>query len=146
LLRTNRRANGLIATPATASSAFTRESGSLSLYFHQNAYTAAGDKMVITTPDGISTVNLKTREIELVVADPRFGTNQSGIIVGKNSRQVFYTKRVDTNTTVAMATHLDTHVTREIGRIPGRGRGAMLAVNAEENVAGRKLRGSRAGK
>src|SRR5205823_6148037 len=44
-----------------------REPGSASLYFHQNAYTASGDKMIITTREGLSTINLKTRAIEPVV-------------------------------------------------------------------------------
>src|SRR5207245_3664828 len=43
------------------------EPGSASLYFHQNAYTASGDKMVITTREGISTIDLKTRKIEQLV-------------------------------------------------------------------------------
>ena len=30
-----------------------------SLYFHQNAYTATGDKMVIEVPDGLATVDLE---------------------------------------------------------------------------------------
>jgi oligogalacturonide lyase len=111
-----------------------REPGSESLYFHQNAFTADGDKMVITTPGGISTVNWKTRQVDLVVADPRYGTNQSGIVVGRKSRCVYYVKRLDTNTAAAMETHLDTRATREIGRIPGRARGAMLAVNADETL------------
>lgn len=42
-----------------------REPGSASFYFHQNAYTPQGDKLLISTPGGLSTVNLKTREIEL---------------------------------------------------------------------------------
>ena len=44
-----------------------REPGSASLYFHQNAYSADGKKLIITTPAGLSTVNLATREIDLVV-------------------------------------------------------------------------------
>src|SRR5580704_6807915 len=44
-----------------------REPGSQSLYFHQNPYTADGDKLVITTTNGISTINLKTRVIDPVV-------------------------------------------------------------------------------
>src|SRR4029079_17679169 len=43
------------------------EPGSASLYFHQNAYTADGQKLIITTPTGLSTINLKTRAIEKVV-------------------------------------------------------------------------------
>ena len=37
-----------------------REPGSASLYFHQNPYTASGDKLVVTTPRGTSTIELKT--------------------------------------------------------------------------------------
>ncbi len=109
-----------------------REPGSESLYFHQNAFTATGDKMVITTPGGISTVNLKTREVELVVSDPQFSVNRGSIIVGRSSRQVYYTRRMDSGAVVAFATHLDTRVTREIGRVPGRG--STVAVNADETL------------
>src|SRR5262249_9220725 len=54
------------------------EPGSASLYFHQNAYTPDGQKVLITTPTGLSAVNLKTRSIEKIV-DGRVGV----IIVGK---------------------------------------------------------------
>jgi oligogalacturonide lyase len=110
------------------------ESGSESLYFHQNGFTARGDKVVITTPGGISTVDLNTREVRLVVPDLYFSTNQSGIIVGRNSRQVFYVKRTGSEPAKAFTTHLDTLATRELGTIPGIGRGAMLALNADETL------------
>lgn len=110
-----------------------REPGSESLYFHQNAFTAEGDKMVMTTPGGISTVNLKTREVELVVPDKYFSTNQHGIIVGRKTRQVFYAKRNGTNEVRVFATHLDTKATRQIGAIPA-GHGSMLAVNVDETL------------
>ena len=42
------------------------EAGSQSLYFHQNAYTPDGEKLIITTPTGLSMVNLKTRAIDPV--------------------------------------------------------------------------------
>src|SRR4030095_1794576 len=64
-----------------------REPASQSLYFHQNAYTTEGDKLIITTPTGVSTINLQTREIEKVV-DGRVNV----IVVGRKSRQVYYTK------------------------------------------------------
>src|SRR5436853_7713712 len=44
-----------------------REDGSASLYFHQNAYTPDGKKLIITTPTGISTIDLATRQIEPIV-------------------------------------------------------------------------------
>ena len=40
------------------------ESGTASLYFHQNPYTASGDKMVVTTREGLATIDLRTRKIE----------------------------------------------------------------------------------
>lgn len=109
-----------------------REAGSESLYFHQNAFTAEGDKMVMVTPGGISTVNLKTRELDLVVPGIARSTNIShGIIVGRKSRQVYYVQRDAASNFVAFVTHLDTHVTRELGKIPGRA-GSLLALNADE--------------
>ena len=44
-----------------------REPGSQSLYFNLNAFTPDGQKMVISTPTGISAINLKTRAIEKIV-------------------------------------------------------------------------------
>lgn len=110
-----------------------KEPGSASLYFHQNAYTASGDKMVFTTRQGISTANLKTREIEQVV-EGRTGQ----IVVGPKSRLVFYTRG-----TSVYSTHLDTKVTREIVKLPPDMRGGSgLAVNADETLlGGSSLRG-----
>ncbi len=103
-----------------------REPGSASLYFHQNAYTATGDKLVITTPKGISTIELKTGKIELVV-EGRAGS----LIVGRKTRQVFYIKDG-----AVMATHLDTKQTRTITNKPELRTGSGLAVNADETLLG----------
>lgn len=109
------------------------EPGTESLYFHQNAYTPEGDKMVIVTPHGLSTVNLRTRAIDLVVPGIATSTNVShGIVVGRKSRNVYYVKRAGSNIT-AFATDLDTHATREIGNVPGGG-GSLLTVNADETL------------
>src|SRR5256886_16672334 len=43
------------------------EPGSASLYFHQNPYSPDGQKLIITTPNGLSAINLKTRAIEKIV-------------------------------------------------------------------------------
>src|SRR5438128_5634816 len=64
-----------------------REPGTSSFYFHQNAYTASGDKMVVSTAEGLSTISLPTRAIERVV-EGRVGN----VVVGKKSRQVYYTR------------------------------------------------------
>jgi len=103
-----------------------REPGSASLYFHQNAYTAAGDKLVITTLKGVSTIELKTGKIEPVVEG-----RTSNLIVGRKTRQVFYLKDG-----AIYATHLDTKATREIVRKPELRSGSGLAVNADETLLG----------
>lgn len=95
-----------------------REPGSASLYFHQNAYTTEGDKLLIVSPGGLSTVNLQTRALELVVPSARYSMGgSSGIEVGRKSRQVYYSRRVE-NETAIFATHLDTKATQEIAKLP----------------------------
>ena len=103
-----------------------REPWSASLYFHQNAYTAVGDKIVVTTREGLSTINLQTGVIEPVVAG-----RVSHVIVGKKSRQVFYLLG-DT----VYATDLDTRATRPIVKMPELRSGSGLTVNADETMLG----------
>lgn len=98
--------------------------GSASLYFHQNQYAAAGDKMVFSTREGLSTVNLKTRKIEAIV-DGRAGK----VIVGKRIRQVFY-MIADT----VYATDLDSKATRTIATRPDLRAASGFAVNADETL------------
>ena len=110
------------------------EPGSASLYFHQNGYTATGDKLVFTTNNGISTVHLKTRKIEPVVEG-----RASHLVVGRKTRQVFYLQG-DT----IYATHLDTRETRAIVKAPQLRSGSGLTVNADETLlAGSFVEGER---
>ncbi len=106
------------------------EPGSQSLYFHQNAYTPDGTKLIMTTPTGVSVVNLKTRAVEKVV-DGRV----SVIIVGRRTGQVYYTKFVrDANrfSATVYATDLDTKRTREVVKLPP---GVSVStVNADETL------------
>ncbi len=100
------------------------EGGSESLYFHQNAYTASGDKMVIGVPDGLATVDLNSRAVERIV-DGRAGQ----AVVAPKSRQVFYVRAG-----AIYATHLDTKATRVVVKDPRIGSGSGLAVNADETL------------
>ena len=51
-----------------------REDGTQSLYFNQNAYTADGKKLIVTTAGGgIATITLATREVKPLVAGPCLG-------------------------------------------------------------------------
>jgi oligogalacturonide lyase len=102
-----------------------REPGSASLYFHQNAYSPDGQKLIVTTPNGLSTINLKTRAIEKVVEG-----RVNVIVTGRKSGQVYYAKR-EGGETVIYATHLDTKATKQIAKLP---RGAIASVNADETL------------
>jgi beta-galactosidase len=98
------------------------EAGSASLYFHQNGYTAGGDKLLISVPDGLATVNLATRAVERVVTG-----RVSHVVVAPKSRQVFYVRD-----DAVYATHLDTKATRMIVKDPLLRSGSGLTVNATE--------------
>jgi oligogalacturonide lyase len=108
------------------------EPGSLSLYFHQNAYTPQGDKMIIYTPEGLATVNLKTRAIELVAPGVRYSTGTSATIeVGRKTRTVYYQKDED-GQTVIYATDVDTKTTRIIAKLGFTGQ--FGGVTADETL------------
>ncbi|HEX7317340.1 MAG TPA: oligogalacturonate lyase family protein [Pyrinomonadaceae bacterium] len=106
------------------------EAGSQSLYFHQNAYTPDGSKMIMTTPTGLAVVNLKTRAVEKVVEG-----RVSIIIVGHKTGQVYYTKFVREAgrfSATVYATDLDTKATREVAKLPP---GVSVStVNADETL------------
>ncbi len=98
------------------------EPGSKSLYFHQNAYTPDGGRLVITTPTGLATVNLKTRTIDKVLEGP-----VNLIMVGRTTGRAYYIKE-----RAVFSVDLDSKVVREIGRLPP---GASIAtVNADETL------------
>src|SRR5438105_3819935 len=78
-----------------------KEAGSSSFYFHQNGYTADGDKLVISTPAGLSAIKLQTREIE-----PLAQGRADQVVVGRKTRRVFYIQDG-----AVFTTHLDTHET-----------------------------------
>jgi oligogalacturonide lyase len=102
-----------------------REDGSTSLYFHQNAYSADGKKLIMTSPGGLCTVDLATRAIDQVVPG-RVGV----LVTGRKTGDVYYVR----DSTV-FATNLDTHVTREITQVPPAVEpGGNLTVNADETL------------
>ena len=108
------------------------EAGSASFYFHQNAYTSEGDKMIIATPSGLSAVNLKTWALDVVVPRAEYSAGgSSGVEVGRKSRQIYYSRREETQS-VIYATHIDTKTTREIAKLPFRG--TFGGVNADETL------------
>src|SRR5258708_7147437 len=89
----------------------TREPGSASLYFNQNAYTADGKKMIYTTRNGISVLDLATNATKSVVEG-----RVRVIVAGHKTQNVYYIK----NGTVC-STNVDTGETREFAKLPQRG-------------------------
>ena len=102
------------------------DAGSQSFYFHQNGYTAKGDKLVFSTPKGLSTYNFQTKKIEQIV-DGRAGA----VIVGPRTRKVFYFKG-----DAVYETDVDTKATREIVKDRRIRTGSGLALNADETMLG----------
>jgi oligogalacturonide lyase len=100
------------------------EDGTASLYFHQNPYTAGGDKMIVSTPRGLSTIALATRAIAPLVEG-----RPSHLVVGPKTRQAFYI--LDG---VAYATNMDTRATRKILEHPSLRTGSGFAINADETL------------
>src|SRR5436309_6894252 len=67
-----------------------KDDGTQSLYFNQNAYTPDGKKLIVTTAGGgIATITLATREIKPLVAGP-----VSVLVAGHKTGDIYYVKRV----------------------------------------------------
>lgn len=102
------------------------EPNSSTFYFHQNSYTASGDKLIFSTREGLSTYNFKTKKIERII-EGRTGN----VIVGKKTRKVFYTKG-----DAVYETDVDTKQTREIVKDARLRTGSGFALNADETMLG----------
>jgi oligogalacturonide lyase len=116
-----------------------REDGTQSLYFNQNAYTADGKKLIVTTAGGgIATITLATREVKPLVAGP-----VSVMVAGHKSGDVYYTRRIaggeagaaggrNSSGAIVYATNVDTGATREVVKLPpGRN---VSSLNADETL------------
>jgi len=98
------------------------EPGSQSLYFHQHAYTPDGKNLLITTPTGVSAIDLKTRAIEKVI-DARV----SLLMTGRKTGRAYYVK----DGTV-YATDPATRASHAIAKVPAHG--SVVTVNADETL------------
>ena len=99
-----------------------REPGSASLYFHQNAYTVDGSKVIVTSPVGISTIDLKTRQIERIVEG-----RAAVIVAGRKTGQIYYMKDG-----AIFAANVHTKESREIAKLPARH--SVATLNADETL------------
>ena len=110
-----------------------REDGTQSLYFNQNAYTSDGKKLIVTMAGGgIATIILATREVKPLVAGP-----VSVLVAGHKSGDVYYTKRAGggggrNSAATVYATNVDTGATREVVKLPA-GR-SVASLNSDETL------------
>jgi oligogalacturonide lyase len=98
-----------------------------SFYFHQNAFTAKGDKMVFvnTPPDAtnhLCVLDWQSRRIEPITEN-----GVRGGVVGRQSRKVYYQRQG----TIYM-THMDSHQTTAIAQLPAEW--SVATVNADETL------------
>jgi len=100
----------------------TQEPGSASLYFNQDAYTADGKKMVYTTPNGISVLDLATGMAKQIVEG-----KVRVIAMGRKTHRVYYWKDSSID-----STDVDTGATRQIVKLPPRA--SVATVNADETL------------
>jgi len=102
------------------------EDNQCSFYFHQNAFTENGDKLVFFSPKGLFTYDFQTRSIQQI-ASGRTGH----AIVGKKSRKVYYLQGG-----TAYETDIDRKATRAILSDARLGTGSGFAINADETRLG----------
>jgi oligogalacturonide lyase len=109
----------------------TREPGSASLYFNQNGYTASGKRLVYTTPNGISVLDLKSGRAHAVVEG-----RVRLIDAGRRSERVYYIREG-----ALFWTDIDSGETRRIAAVPPRG--SVATINADETLlAGTYIEGT----
>lgn len=103
----------------------THEANSASLYFNENGYTPDGQRMIYTTPEGISVLDLRTHESHSVAKG-----RVKAIGVGHKTATVFY---VNAEEHALYATNLDTNQSRKLVDLPERG--GIASINADETLA-----------
>jgi oligogalacturonide lyase len=104
------------------------EPGSLSLYFNFNGYTAQGDKLVISTPSGIATVDLKTHRLTTIVKG-----KVHLLFTGRKTRQVYYSVGADRSAgaKTIYAADIDSGKAHEVARLAY---GTIQTINADETL------------
>jgi oligogalacturonide lyase len=106
-----------------------QEAGSASLYFHQNSYTPQGDKMVISVPGGLASVELATWKVTTIVR----GEDLQLLFTGRKTRSVYYSKRAGGpgGGATIFAADIDTGKVRQIATVE---RGTIGSINADETL------------
>ncbi len=101
-----------------------------SLYFHQNSYTPQGDRMVVSVPGGIATVDLKTWEMKPLVQ----GQGITLLFTGRRTRTAYYATQLrndGSGPSSVYAVDIDTGRKRKVADVPG---GSIGSINADETM------------
>lgn len=108
----------------------TGDAGGTSFYFHQNAYTADGARLVVTSKGGFAVIDLTTLGTKPCKIDTLAVGAGKTPVLGKKTRLLYYVKGNS-----IYATHIDTKETREVAKLPAGLTGASgLALNADETL------------
>jgi oligogalacturonide lyase len=106
----------------------TTEPGSDSFYFNFNPFTPDGKRMVYTTKDGISVLDLATYKSTPLVKGPA-----KTIIVAHKSPVLYFTRGTkDPMISSVWKVNIDTGVTEKIADLPRRA--SVVAINADETL------------
>ena len=101
--------------------------GSGSLYFNFNGYTPDGTTLAISTPDGVSGVDLKTHALRpLVQGKVRL------LFVGRKTGQIYYQRTAEDGSGVVEAVDPKTAKVRQVARL-AKGVG-IQTINADETL------------
>lgn len=109
--------------------------GASAPYFNISAFTPQGDKMVISTEDGISSVDLKDWKVSPLVQ----GSGVQLLFTGHKSRNVYYILRAPPaagqvrgpRPGAVWAADIDSGKARKIADLP---RGGIVTINADETL------------
>ncbi|MEO5774318.1 MAG: oligogalacturonate lyase family protein [Sphingomicrobium sp.] len=109
--------------------------GAASPYFNISAFTPQGDKMVITTEEGISSVDLKNWRVKPIIV----GHGIQLLFTGQKTRKVYYIMRAPTmpgerpgpRPGAVWAADIDSGKARKIADLP---RGGIATINADETL------------
>jgi len=109
------------------------DGGGGKLYFYKNSFTPEGDLMVMSTPEGISTVDPATGALRVLVADPHADL----MFTARSNRDVYYSvsdpgeaQPMDRPRTI-YAISADGGEARRIGRIDN---GQLNAANSDDTL------------
>jgi oligogalacturonide lyase len=102
----------------------TDDAGGATLYFHDNAFSPEGDKLMLNTPNGIASVDVAkigTNGARLEIVAPR----GRGGYFARRTREIYYTGGSGGAVT---AVNIDTHQTRDVPHARG-------LINADETLS-----------